>query len=219
MDAKILTAFSKARALPPIEERISAPPRPPVDELTSFLHRPDEVATLVPEPPQLPPLRGGGKKKSVTGKSVASTASKTRTQRISEEPQFPENARPPNQEEINTLSQTLRQWHASFEAIETSKQNIKEETARMKTLESMIVSMMRNHAIGALDMSSTGGRVIYKKDKRIAPVSKKDMFSLLVDHQQSEEKAREIIEFIDQHKTIVWRETLSYEVIEPTETA
>jgi hypothetical protein len=216
MDPKILNAFSKARALPPIEERVSAPPRAPIDALTGFLNRPDEHSTLVPEPPQLPPLKT--KKKSVTGKSEISTASKTRATRITEEPQFAENARPPNQEEINTLSQTLRQWYSSFEAIEKAKQNIKEETARMKTLESLIVSMMRNHAIGALDMSSTGGRVVYKKDKRIAPVSKKDMLTLLAEHQQSEDKAREIMDFIDQHKTIVWRESLSYEVLDPPET-
>lgn len=216
MDPKILNAFSKARALPPIEERVSAPPRAPIDELTGFLNRPDEQSTLVPEPPQLPPVKT--KKKSVTGKSEVSTTSKTRPNRITEEPKFAENARPPNQEEINTLSQTLRQWYSSFEAIEKAKQNIKEETARMKTLESLIVSMMRNHAIGALDMSSTGGRVVYKKDKRIAPVSKKDMLTLLAEHQQSDEKAREIMDFIDQHKTIVWRESLSYEILDQPET-
>jgi hypothetical protein len=215
MDPKILNAFSKARALPPIEERISSPPRAPIEELTGFLNRPDEKPSLVPEPPQLPAIRT--KKKSVTGKSETSTASKTRTPRLTEEPKFPENARPPNQEEINALSQTLRQWYASFEAIEKAKQNIKEETARMKTLEGLIVSMMRNHAIGALDMSSTGGRVIYNKNKRVAPVSKKDMMTLLAEHQQSEEKAREIMEFIDQHKTIVWRETLSYEILDQPE--
>ena len=205
MDSKILNAFSKARALPPIEE------------LTGFLSRPDEKSTLVPEPPTLPPVRSN-KKKSVTGKSETSTNSKARAARITEEPKFPEDARPPNQDEITALSQTLRQWYSSFEAIEKAKQSIKEETARMKTLETMVVAMMRNHAIGALDMSSTGGRVIYKKDKRIAPVSKKDMFSILADHQQSEEKAREILNFIDQHKTVVWKESLSFELLDGPET-
>lgn len=217
MDAKILNAFSKARALPPIEERVSSPPRAPIEELTGFLSRPDEKPTLIPEPPNLPPVRTN-KKKSVTGKSEVSTTSKARAARITEEPKFPEDARPPNQEEITALSQTLRQWYASFDAIEKAKQNIKEETARMKTLESMVVSMMRNHAIGALDMSSTGGRVIYKKDKRIAPVSKKDMFSILAEHQQSEEKAKEILDFIDQHKTVVWKESLSFELLDAPET-
>ncbi len=214
MDSKILNAFSKARALPPLEERISSPPRAPIDELTGFLSKPDEAPTLVPEPPALPPVRTN-KKKSVAAKSDTTAVSKARAARITEEPKFPEDARPPTQEEITALSQTLRQWYASFEAIEKAKQNIKEETARMKTLESMVVGMMRNHAIGALDMSSTGGRVIYKKDKRIAPVTKKDMFTILAEHQQSEEKAKEILEFIDQHKTVVWKESLSFEVLDP----
>jgi hypothetical protein len=217
MDPKILNAFSKARALPPLEERISSPPRAPIEELTGFLSRPNEISTLIPEPPILKSIRSN-KKKSLTGKSEISTTSKTHLTRIVEEPKFPENARPPNQDEINVLSQTLRQWYSSFDAIEKAKQNIKEETARMKTLESMVVNMMRNHAIGALDMSSTGGRVIYKKDKRIAPVSKKDMFSILAEHQNSEDKAREILEFIDKHKTVVWKESLSFELIDGPET-
>ena len=85
----------------------------------------------------------------------------------------------------------------------------------MKTLENLVVNMMRNHAIGALDMSSTGGRVIYKKDKRLAPVTKSQMLTILAEHQQSEDKAREIMEFIDKHKTTVWRESLSYEMPDP----
>ena len=210
MDPKILNTFAKARALPPIEERISAPPKAPIESLNRFLTLQNEAPTLIPEPPSnLPPIR---KKKSVGSKSGSTKASKPQRPRLTEEPTFPTDAKPPSNDEISALSNTLRQWYTSFENIEKAKQNIKEETARMKTLESMVVSMMKNHAIGALDMSSTGGRVIYKKDKRTAPVSKVQMFSILAEHQQSEEKAREIMEFIDKHKTIVWTERLGYEV-------
>ena len=211
MDQRILNTFAKARALPPIEERTTAAPRPPTESLNNFLPLPSETPPLIPDPPNLPPVRA---KRSVASKSTKTgTATKSKKERLTEEPQFPANPLPPNQEEISILSQTLRQWYSSFENIEKAKQSIKEETARMKTLEGMVVSMMRNHAIGALDMASTGGRVLYKKDKRTAPVSKTQMFSILAEHQQSEDKAREIMEFIDKHKTIVWRESLSYEVL------
>jgi hypothetical protein len=210
MDPKILSTFAKARALPPIEERVSAPPKAPVESLNGFLNLQSEAPTLIPEPPaNLPPIR---KKRSVATKSESTKASKPQRPRLTEEPQFPTNAKPPSNDEISALSNTLRQWYTSFENIEKAKQNIKEETARMKTLEGMVVSMMKNHAIGALDMSSTGGRVIYKKDKRTAPVSKVQMMTILTEHQQSEDKAREIMEFIDKHKTIVWTERLGYEV-------
>ncbi len=215
MDPRILNTFAKARALPPIEERVAAPPRAPTESLNNFLSLPSESPSLVPDPPNLPPIRA---KRSVASKSQSTKASKPKKERLTEEPQFPTDAKPPNQEEISVLSQTLRQWYTSFENIEKAKQNIKEETARMKTLENMVVTMMRTHAIGALDMSSTGGRVMYKKDKRTVPVSKTQMFSILTEHQQSEEKAREILEFIDKHKTIVWRESLSYEVLDPAGT-
>lgn len=212
MDSKILNTFAKARALPPLEERVAAPPKPNIDPLEGFLSLPNEDMRLVPEPPErLPPVRT---KKSVA-KSESTKPTKAKQPRLIEEPIFPTDAKPPNKEEINTLSQTLRQWYASFEAIEKAKQSIKEETARMKTLETLVVNMMRNHAIGALDMSSTGGRVIYKKDKRLAPVTKSQMLTILAEHQQSEDKAKEIMEFIDKHKTTVWRESLSYEMPDP----
>lgn len=215
MESRILNAFARARALPPLEERTAAPPRPSVEELTDFLNLPNENQTIIPEPPaNLAPVKTKRSKKS-----VATTASQLqKKERITEEPKFNPDAKPPSQDEINLLSQTLRQWYGSFEAIEKAKQNIKEETARMKTLETMIVNMMRDHAIGALDMSSTGGRVLYKKDRRAVPVSKSQMLTILTDHQQSSDKALEIMQFIDKHKTIVWRETLSYEMIRPDET-
>jgi hypothetical protein len=208
MDPKILHTFAKARALPPIEERSSAAPRVHTESLNNFLTQPSESPTLIPEPP------AARAKRSVASKSQSTKVTKPKKERLVEEPQFAADARPPNQEEVSLLSQTLRQWYTSYENIEKAKQSIREETARMKTLENMVVTMMKSHAIGALDMASTGGRVLYKKDKRAAPVSKTQMFSILTEHQQSDEKAREIMEYIDKHKTIVWRESLSYEVLD-----
>ena len=76
------------------------------------------------------------------------------------------------------------------------------------------MNMMKNHAIGALDLKASGGRILYKKQKRTNAVPKKDMLPLLAEHLGDEKKAREALEFLEKHKTSEWKEGLRYEKLE-----
>ena len=182
--------------------------------LTNFLSMPSEDNVIAPEPPsrrdavqQKGTRRGRG---SNDDDSQTSTSS-----RLSEEPQFPSGpVVPPTKEDIQHLSEAIKSWHTTFEKITSARQIIKEESKRQKTLESLIVNMMKNHAIGALDLTASGGRILYKKQKRTNAVPKKDMLPLLAEHLGDEKKAREALDFLEKHKTSEWKEGLRYEKLD-----
>jgi hypothetical protein len=181
--------------------------------LTNFLNMPSEENVVEPEPPMIQ-QKGRGLRRSgalsESGDSESTTSSK-----LTEEPQFPSGpVVPPTKEDIQQLSEAIKSWHTTFEKITAARQIIKEESKRQKTLESLIVSMMKNHAIGALDLKASGGRILYKKQKRTNAVPKKDMLPLLAEHLGDEKKAKEALEFLEKHKTSEWKEGLRYEKLE-----
>lgn len=174
--------------------------------LTNFLSMPSEDHIVEPEPPTLQQ-----KARLARRGSTDSSSQSTNT----EEPQFPSGpAIPPTKEDIQQLSEAIKAWHTTFEKITSARQIVKEESKRQKTLESLIVNMMKNHAIGALDLKASGGRILYKKQKRTNAVPKKDMLPLLAEHLGDEKKAREALEFLEKHKTSEWKEGLRYEKLE-----
>ena len=81
----------------------------------------------------------------------------------------------------------------------------------MKKLEEIILRIMKNHNIGALDLKSSGGRVLFKKQKRQAGLGQKNMMKLMSDHLQSEDKAKELMTYIQEHREVVVKESICYE--------
>jgi hypothetical protein len=180
--------------------------------LTNFLSMPSEENVVEPAPPTMLGAAKGNRRRrgSENGDSQSTTSSK-----ITEEPQFPSGpVVPPTKEDIQHLSEAIKAWHTTFEKITSARQIMKEESKRQKALESLIVNMMKNHAIGALDLKASGGRILYKKQKRTNAVPKKDMLPLLAEHLGDEKKAREALEFLEKHKTSEWKEGLRYEKLE-----
>ena len=180
--------------------------------LTNFLSMPSEENVVEPAPPTMLGTAKGNRRRrgSENGDSQSTTSSK-----ITEEPQFPSGpVVPPTKEDIQHLSEAIKAWHTTFEKITSARQIMKEESKRQKALESLIVNMMKNHAIGALDLKASGGRILYKKQKRTNAVPKKDMLPLLAEHLGDEKKAREALEFLEKHKTSEWKEGLRYEKLE-----
>ncbi len=179
--------------------------------LTNFLNLPSEEHVVEPEPPM---IQQKGRRRQGAG-SESGDSDSTTSSKLTEEPQFPSGpVVPPTKEDIQQLSEAIKSWHTTFEKITAARQVIKEESKRQKTLESLIVSMMKNHAIGALDLKASGGRILYKKQKRTTGVPKKDMLPLLAEHLGDEKKAKEALEFLEKHKTSEWKEGLRYEKLE-----
>jgi len=120
----------------------------------------------------------------------------------------------PQENEMSTLTHSIIEWRRLKVESEDFKQQLKERAKKMKALEEVILRVMKNHNIGALDLKSSGGRVLYKKQKRQAGLGQKNMMKLMSEHLQSEEKATELMKYIQEHREIVTKESIAYEKID-----
>jgi hypothetical protein len=117
----------------------------------------------------------------------------------------------PQENEMATLTHSIIEWRRLKEDTDEMKQIIREKSKKMKALEEVILRVMKNHNIGALDLKSSGGRVIFKKQKRQAGLGQKNMMKLITEHLESEEKAKDLLTYIQEHREIVTKESIYYE--------
>jgi predicted GNAT family N-acyltransferase len=117
----------------------------------------------------------------------------------------------PQENEMATLTHSIIEWRRLKEDTDEMKQIIREKSKKMKALEEVILRVMKNHNIGALDLKSSGGRVIFKKQKRQAGLGQKNMMKLITEHLESEEKAKQLLTYIQEHREVVTKESIYYE--------
>lgn len=117
----------------------------------------------------------------------------------------------PQQNEMSTLTNSIIEWRRLKDESTELKQQAREMGKKMKVLEESIVRIMKNHNIGALDLKSSGGRVLFKKQKRQAGLGQKNMIKLIAEHLKSEEKANELMKYVQEHREVVMKESIHYE--------
>jgi len=117
----------------------------------------------------------------------------------------------PQENEMATLSHSIIEWRRLKEESEGVRQQLRENSKKMKALEDVILRVMKNHNIGALDLKSSGGRVLYKKQKRQAGLGQKNLVKLMSEGLQSEEKANELMKYIQEHREVLTKESIAYE--------
>jgi len=117
----------------------------------------------------------------------------------------------PQENEMATLSHSIIEWRRLKEESEGVRQQLRENSKKMKALEDVILSVMKTHNIGALDLKSSGGRVLYKKQKRQAGLGQKNLVKLMSEGLQSEEKANELMKYIQEHREVLTKESIAYE--------
>ena len=88
---------------------------------------------------------------------------------------------------------------------------MKEKKKRKLALEEMILRIMKKNNIGALDLKSTGGRLIMRRKTTKGNLGQKDMVRLLGEHMKSEQKAAEAIQYITEHRGSKVKESILYE--------
>lgn len=115
---------------------------------------------------------------------------------------------------MGTLTHSIIEWRRLKEECEEAKQQLREKGKKMKVLEEVILRIMKNHNIGALDLKNSGGRVLYKKQKRQAGLGQKNLVKLMSEGLQSEEKATELMKYIQEHREILTKESIAYEKTE-----
>ena len=113
--------------------------------------------------------------------------------------------------EMATLTHSIIEWRRLKDETTEMKQQIRESNKKMKILEEVILRVMKNHNIGALDLKNSGGRVLFKKQKRQAGLGQKNMIKLMAGYMKSEDEAQKMMKYIQEHREVVMKESISYE--------
>lgn len=113
-----------------------------------------------------------------------------------------------------SLPTAIKEWCRIQDEIVQYKLQIRERTRRMKALENFIMEIMKRNNIGALDLKSSGGRILYKKSKRTSGLNTDTLNKLLAEYLNSDEKAQEVIKFISERRSTKVSERLAYEPLD-----
>ena len=119
----------------------------------------------------------------------------------------------PQENEMVTLTHSIIEWRRLKEDNDSRKQQVREANTKMKALEDIIVRVMKSHNIGALDLKNSGGRVLFKKQKRQAGLGQKAMEKLISEYLQSPDKAKDLMTYVQEHREVVTKESIHYEKI------
>jgi hypothetical protein len=117
----------------------------------------------------------------------------------------------PHDNDMVTLTHSVIEWRRLKDESDSYRQQLKERSKKMKVLEEVILRVMKSNNIGALDLKSSGGRVLYKKQKRQAGLGQKNMMTLMAAGLQSESKATELMKYIQEHREVLTKESIAYE--------
>ena len=122
-----------------------------------------------------------------------------------------ENTKTSNTVELQQLSSVIKTWHELNNETDELSSQMKEKKKKLKALEEMILRIMKKNNIGALDLKSSGGRLLYRKKTTKGSLGQKDMVRLLGEHLKSEEKAVDALKFISENRGSKVKESLLYE--------
>lgn len=120
----------------------------------------------------------------------------------------------PQENEVTTLTHSIIEWRRLKDENDEMRQQVREKNKKMKALEEVILRVMKTNNIGALDLKSSGGRVLFKKQKRQAGLGQKNMMKLMAEHLKSDEKANELMNYIQTHREVITKESITYEKTE-----
>jgi hypothetical protein len=128
-----------------------------------------------------------------------------------------------DQSDFKNLPNLLTEWKKIQEEKQklvsekkSVNERIREQEKRAEAMQGMILKVMKNNSIGALDLKSSNARALYKKRVIKAPIGKKEMKKYLSEHFKSDDEAKKLLEFLDKKRDTTVRETLVYEK-NPTE--
>jgi hypothetical protein len=118
---------------------------------------------------------------------------------------------PSEANEVSQLSMMIKTWREIQKETDELNSQLKEKKKRSKVMEEMILRVMKKHNIGALDLQSSGGRLIYRRQTTKGSLGQKDMARLLAEHLKSEQAATTALQYIAEHRGSKVKESLLYE--------
>jgi hypothetical protein len=123
----------------------------------------------------------------------------------------PTQSTPSDANELAQLSLMIKTWREIQKETEDLNNQVKEKKKRAKVMEEMILRIMKKNNIGALDLQSSGGRILYRRQTTKAGLGQKDMARLLAEHLKSEQAANTALQYIAEHRGSKVKESLLYE--------
>jgi len=119
-------------------------------------------------------------------------------------PQTPE-------QEMQTLKEIIMAWRTTETELSALNSQIREKKKKQKTMEEIILRIMKKNNIGALDLKGSGGRLLYRRQTMKGTLNVKTLTELLTTHLKSESAATDALKFINEHRGAKVRESLMYE--------
>ncbi len=113
--------------------------------------------------------------------------------------------------EIAQLSMMIKSWRENQKELDELNSQMKEKKKRSKVMEDVILRIMKKNNIGALDLQSSGGRLLYRRQTSKAGLGQKEMARLLAEHLKSEQAANTALQYIAEHRGTKVKESLLYE--------
>ncbi len=113
--------------------------------------------------------------------------------------------------DTHNLATIVSEWRKIHEEIAQHKQQASEKTKRANVLEAIIMNIMKQQNVGALDLKSSGGRILYEKKERKSGLNTKTIQKLLTAHLKDETKAAEAVKYLTDNREPVTKEKLAYE--------
>jgi hypothetical protein len=114
-------------------------------------------------------------------------------------------------DDTQNLAIIVTEWRKMCDEITQHKQQVSEKGKRVKVLEGLILNIMKQNNLGALDLKSSGGRILYQKKEGKSGLNGKVLQKLLTEHLKDETKAAEALKYINENREATTKEKLSYE--------
>lgn len=116
-----------------------------------------------------------------------------------------------NATDLQNLKVIIRTWRELNTEVSELSADLREKKKRQKALEEVILRTMKKNTIGALDLTGSGGRIVYRRTASKGSLNMKVLTELLTQHLKSEEAAADALKFITEHRGGKVRESLLYE--------
>ena len=113
--------------------------------------------------------------------------------------------------DLTTLPNLIKTWKTLQDETKELQSAMREKKTRLKALEEMILQSMKRNNIGALDLKSSGGRILYRRKASKESLGTKNLQKLLGEALKSEQKATEVLKYVDEHRGSKTKESLYYE--------
>ena len=98
--------------------------------------------------------------------------------------------------DLQNLKEVIRSWRELNNEVSELNAQLREKKKRQKALNEVILRTMKTNTIGALDLTGSGGRIIYRQKTKKGSLNLKTINDLLTVHLKSQEEAEKALKFM-----------------------